>query len=191
MQAIRPCMVQRRRQPHRTLCALQHHTPFPASCAPLSIPTISRSIAQAFVPSSHNSSLQFSADSICREMKSFEGAVQAQVLCCCCVVVVGHDSVAPSQHCLVGGGGAPTPAQHPTPARPTSPTHSHRRPQTRHARGASPRAHDPTPQRQHGAHHTRNNQGHTYTQHRRDASLMHSREPSPSRPHREEKATQT
>ena len=32
---------------------------------------------------------------------------------------------------------------------------------------------------------------HTYTQHRRDASLMHSREPSPSRPHREEKATQT
>ena len=43
----------------------------------------------------------------------------------------------------------------------------------------------------HGAHHTRNNQGHTYTQHRRDASLMHSREPSPSRPHREGKATQT
>ena len=34
-------------------------------------------------------------------------------------------------------------------------------------------------------------QGHTYTQYRRDASLMHSREPSPSRPHREEKATQT
>ena len=73
----------------------------------------------------------------------------------------------------------------------TSPTHSHRRPQTRHARGASPRAHNPTPQRQHGAHHTHNNQGHTYTQHRRDASVMHSREPSPSRPHREEKATQT
>ena len=57
--------------------------------------------------------------------------------------------------------------------------------------GAPPRAQDPTPQRQHGAHHTRNNQGHTYTQHRRDASLMHSREPSPSRPHREGKATQT
>ena len=56
----------------------------------------------------------------------------------------------------------------------TSPTHSHRRPQTRHTRGASPRAHDPTPQHQHGTHHTRNNQGHTYTQHRRDASLMHS-----------------
>ena len=35
------------------------------------------------------------------------------------------------------------------------------------------------------------NQGHTYTQHRRDASLMHSRVPSQSRPHREEKATQT
>ena len=71
----------------------------------------------------------------------------------------------------------------------TSPTHSHRRPQTRHTRGASPRAHDPTPQRQHGAHHTRNNQGHTYRQHRRDSSLMHSREPSPSRPHREENMT--
>ena len=71
------------------------------------------------------------------------------------------------------------------------PTPSHRRPQTRHTHGAPPRAQDPTPQRQHGAHHTRNNQGHTYTQHRRDASLMHSREPSPSRPHREGKATQT
>ena len=58
-----------------------------------------------------------------------------------------------------------------------SPTHSHCRPQTRHARGASPRAHDPTPQRQHSAHDTHNNQGHTYTQHRRDASLMHSWEP--------------
>ena len=66
----------------------------------------------------------------------------------------------------------------------TSPTHSHCYPQTRHARGASPRAQDPTPQRQHGTHHTNNNQGHIYTQHRRDAS-------SPSRPHREEKATQT
>ena len=62
-------------------------------------------------------------------------------------------------------------------------------PANKAAHGASLRAHDPTPQRQHGAHHTRNNQGHIYAQHRRDASLMHSREPSPSRPHRAEKAT--
>ena len=57
--------------------------------------------------------------------------------------------------------------------------HNHRLQQTRHARKAPPEAHNPTPQR-----HTRQPRPHKHTQHRRDASLMHSREPTPSPPHR-------
>ena len=120
------------------------------------------------------------------------------VLCCvlCCLRVVryaasvrrGGQSSVPQQQRRTA---TPPAASTNTSPTPNAPTHSHPRPQTRHARGESPKAHSPTPQRPHGAHHTRNNQGHTYTQHRRDASLMYSREPSPSLPHWEKRATQT
>ena len=45
--------------------------------------------------------------------------------------------------------------------------------------------------RQHRTHHTIQPRPHEHTQHRRGASLMHSWEPTPSRPHREVEAAQT
>ena len=69
--------------------------------------------------------------------------------------------------------------------------HNHRCQQTRHAYMAPPKAHNSTPQRQHRTHHTRQPRPHKHTQHKRGASLMHPREPTPSRPQREVDAAQT
>ena len=89
---------------------------------------------------------------------------------------------------------APKPAQHPTPRVGARPTPQALHPHTAtavHKQGTHTEHHQGPMTPHPNAYHTHNNQGHTYTQHRRDAFLMHSREPSPSRPRREEKATQT